>query len=111
LRQGRHHTATARTRAAQANLIADGERMTDPGILNEAPLTGGRLYYDIGSKSPNLKALSRVQLTEAVKRRGRQQMDERSRRHHARFAFPCSDVLCLLLGDRPQVFKKESDDL
>ena len=60
LRQGRHHATTARTRDAQANLIAEGERVADPGILNETPLAGGRLYDDIRSKSPNLKTPSRL---------------------------------------------------
>ena len=91
LRQGCHHTATARTRDAQANLIADGESVPDPGILNEVPLTGGRLYYDIGSKSPHLKTPSRVQLAQAVERRGRQQMDNRTVEERSRWQSEIGD--------------------
>src|SRR5882724_6100323 len=78
LRQGRHHTTSAWTSDAQANLIADGQRVADPAVLDKAPFTGSRQYYNIRSKSSHLKTPLLVKLAELVERRGRYQMDDRT---------------------------------
>src|SRR2546428_1470113 len=54
LGQGRHDTATAGARDAQANLVPDGQRATDPGILDKARLSAQRFHHDVRAKSRDL---------------------------------------------------------
>src|SRR5262249_32096855 len=75
LGQSRHHTARAGTRDLQANLIPDGERAANPGVLNEGPLTGSWLHHDVWTKPSHLEASYRIQFTKPVECGRRQKMD------------------------------------
>ena len=75
LSQRRHDAATAGTGDAQANLIPDGERLADPGILDEGSLAGRGRDHDVGPKSLHLETPLRIQLAKAVERRRGQQMN------------------------------------
>src|SRR6266516_2149560 len=50
LRQRRHHTAGARACDTEANLIADGERVANPCVLNEVLHAAGGLHDDVGTE-------------------------------------------------------------
>ena len=74
LGQGRHDTAATRTGDAQANEISDGERVTNPSILDEVIFTRCGRYDDVWPEPRNLKTPLRIELAEPVERGRRQQM-------------------------------------
>src|SRR3989440_5792870 len=75
LRQRRHHTAGARTCDTEANLIADGERVANPGVLNEVLYVAGGLHDDVWAKAAHLESPWWIQFPQPVKGGRCQQMD------------------------------------
>ena len=55
LGQGRHDTADAGPGDTEANRIADGERVANPGILDEVLLTRARATTTLGRKRETSK--------------------------------------------------------
>lgn len=54
LRDGGHHTTTAGPREAQAHLLPDGQRVTDPGLFGKALLTPYRVHHDVEAPALDL---------------------------------------------------------
>src|SRR5687768_13967318 len=65
LGQGRHHTAATWTGNAQANRISDGQRVTNPRILDEVLFTRCGCYHDIRPEPRNLKTPLRIKVVES----------------------------------------------
>jgi len=66
LRQRRHHTAGARACDTEANLIADGERVANPGVLNEVLHAAGGLHDDVWAKAAHLARTALVDTVPAA---------------------------------------------
>src|ERR1700733_4247030 len=75
LRQSRHHAAWARTSDAQANGISDREHFSDPSILYEVFLAVFGPHHNVGSESVRLETPLRIRISEPVKTRRGQHMD------------------------------------
>ena len=61
LGERRHHAARARAGYAQTHVAADRELASDPLVLDEAALAGGRLDNDVGAEPVDLEAAGRVE--------------------------------------------------
>ena len=75
LRQRRHHATGARACDTEANLIADGECMANPGVLNEALHAADGLHDDVWAKAAHLKSPWWIQFPQMVEGGRCQQMD------------------------------------
>src|SRR2546430_14082980 len=56
LRQRRHYTAGTRACNTETNLIADGERMINPGVFNEVLHATGGLHNNVWAKAAHLES-------------------------------------------------------
>src|SRR5262249_44041358 len=76
LRERRHHAAGARTGDAQANSIADRNRLPDPSILHKIFLAGIRLHDYVWTEPPNLEAPLWIKHSKPIDRGRGQQMHD-----------------------------------
>src|SRR5947207_14169939 len=76
--EGRHNAPGAWAGDAQAHLIAEGEYVAGPGVLDEILHAVTCLQHDVRPEPSDLEPPKRIQLAESLEPGGRQRMHNRT---------------------------------